>query len=403
MHLDPIKNSFRYYQSLYDIFQQFDKGLNSFSIRILVLTMRLFNLLGIHVLVKILVPDSKLKVNNSGIVAFSFTGNHNVILNAIRSFNVDVQAIYFANKNLLERDIDIKISTKNILLEALTTPNLGLLLNEAHKDPLLKKNFIRVFKLIGCYNIYKSILKPNINVLNFNDHTPYSVLLADLAKEMSVKNIYMQHASVSDRFPPLYHDINILFSQDSLDKYKITEGAKVITLFDIRMTQAKVNPEIGPSDIVLICTNKLDSLTTTGELVQELHSRNYQVIIRPHPRDERNWSQLESCKVSENDSIWDDLNNCNFVITNESAVILEALYWNKLVYKASFLSKPLDNYGFIKKGLIIKEHFQSHTLAESLESKSIEYDIEKLDYFIGDMTDASKKIKNTFEKLSLNG
>jgi CDP-glycerol glycerophosphotransferase (TagB/SpsB family) len=150
---------------------------------------------------------------------------------------------------------------------------------------------------------------------------------------------------------------------------------------------------------VLICTNLLDEPAKVMAFIDEI-SASYKIVLRLHPRDQRKeWSET-TCTISTNPSIWDDLNESHIVITNESAVVLEAVYVDRLIYKAAFFSSSLDNYSFLKKGLLLREYSDIPSIIGAIEMKSIDYDKSKLKYFIGDVEGGKEKIADFFNSIS---
>ena len=51
-------------------------------------------------------------------------------------------------------------------------------------------------------------------------------MLTNIAKNIGVKTVYIQHAPIGYHFPPLHNDFNILFSEDTLEKYEHIENQK---------------------------------------------------------------------------------------------------------------------------------------------------------------------------------
>ena len=92
-------------------------------------------------------------------------------------------------------------------------------------------------------------------------------------------------------------------------------------------------------------------------------------------------------------TIWEDLNRAEIVLTNESAVPLEAIFLGKLIYKCNMLSESIDNYGFIKNGLILEEYNNIFDLLAAIKERKITFDSSKLEYYIGSVNEVDTKIK----------
>ena len=313
------------------------------------------------------------------------TENHLTVVKSLKSIGLSFPYVSFGLGSSDSEGECLSVGMLEVLLLSLSQKNFSKIVKASWKNDLLIENIPRVVRIIGLSEIYRLMFDASGSIINFNDHSPDAVLAADMAICDGLKTIYFQHAPVSEGFPGLYHDVNIIFSEDSLTKYSgiARDGVEVVKFCDVRFLSASTEKSLGSEGCVLICPNALDGREEVISLIRELVSR-YTVILRPHPHDKRKWPAISGCEVSTNRGIWDDLSKCELVVANESAVVLEALYAKKKVYKASFLSASLDSYGFLKKGLLIKEHFNQSTLVSAIERSDVEYDIDKLGYFIGE-------------------
>ncbi len=255
------------------------------------------------------------------------------------------------------------------------------------KNSFLRMNLIKVVKVLGFSNLEKMFLDNHSlnSVIQFNDHSPESFYLHKICKVQNVETVYVQHAPVGDKFPALYHDINVLFSNDSLDKYqKTNENIKVIIAFDFRFLKAlnyRGNKKVVNS--VLLCPNLLDSITSIEQTAEALIKQGYAVRVRMHPADKR---QLGShLTKSEIKDVWEDLAISEIVITNESAIPIEAAFLGCLVYKASFWSENIDAYNFIRRGLIISDEKTLENCIVSVNNRKQAIDLNKLEYYTGEI------------------
>ena len=85
---------------------------------------------------------------------------------------------------------------------------------------IIKSNPFAFLFSYGKFLLAREILKkynPKILFLS-NDHSPFNRCLLHHSKSMGIKTIYMQHASVSDKFPPLEFDYSLLDGQESFEK-----------------------------------------------------------------------------------------------------------------------------------------------------------------------------------------
>jgi hypothetical protein len=287
---------------------------------------------------------------------------------------------------------------------AITDPNSFIILKYFSRRPFYNKHLPIVAGLIGLSSTFDIILANLNTIILFNDHSPVTTLLFLKAKNKEVSTVYIQHAPVSEKFPPLRFDYNILFSPDSVRKYKKQSGSiNVYSTCDLRFFSKRKGILKVNRNSILICTNKLDNIDKVKDLCRDLAKINFQVVVRNHPSDKRKWFSEKGIQYSNNTTIWEDLSNSFFVITNESAVPLEAIYNGNHVYKAAFLSDiTLDNYGFLEFGLLKVEHHNTKTIIESIQSRKVEFDIQRLPYFIGDINEGRLKIKNLLNQIIEN-
>ena len=267
--------------------------------------------------------------------------------------------------------------------------NLFGLIREINKHELLKSNPINVIKTIGLYNNVRRYNIRNVTFYyQFNDHSPINFGFEYLFRSRKIKTAYIQHAPVSKEFPSLYHSINFLFSEDSKAKYQISnkcEDVKIIC--DPRFAFHEPHIDFPIKKNVLLCPNLLDDKSQVLITADALDELDFTILIRKHPGDKSQWP--DKYLYSKNQSIWADLEKNYWVVTNESAVALEAIYNGNLFYKATFWSKPLDAYGFLKSSFLIKEYKNLSVLLQGIKLKELSFDSSKLEYYIGD----SKKLK----------
>ena len=270
---------------------------------------------------------------------------------------------------------------------------------EVRTHPRVRRNSLRVVKMVALRIIATELMKGKKVFVQYNDHSPYNVMLLSIAERLGLYTVYVQHAPVGNKFPSLRHDLNGLFSADSEEKYgnvspNCTKIAMNIT--DIRFPRLEQLPTRRPSE-VLICFNKLDDLDEVVRCSQAFVDRGYNVRLRPHPNDRRPLRIGKACIVSRGRTIWEDLSSAIVVIVNESAVALEAAYFSVNTFKLSTFSEHFDNYGFVKSGLLRRNHDNLEELINDFENGVWNCDMAMVDYFIGDINQREFAI-NQFTK-----
>lgn len=334
----------------------------------------------------------KKKLKNEQVVCFVFSFNHEIVRRQLADLGIQAPVYDLSFKKTVD---DIRQQTRYfssilLFLAALANAKVYLdSLNSGKNDAIVRRNNLKVFKLCG-YQLFFEVLTEDCQlVMKFNDHVFNSALLYEVCARRGVKTVYIQHAPVSPNFPALHHDLNVLFSQDSKNKYRtLKKPVKVLEFFDIRLlaSQSYIQHKEEGKGNILIAVNKLDDMGKLKTLVKQLSAR-YQVHLRPHPRDKRDFKSAlgGQVRIKQNSKIWEDMNLCEIVLSNESAVPLEALYYGRRFYKIAMISESLDNYGFLKNGLITEEFTSSSSLIEAIEENKVCVDLSKLSYYIGDM------------------
>ena len=397
--------SYKYYLKIYRDLPEFDKGLGFFFIPAVIF----FLIVGVLLLPVICLKGNWLFgarfVNNNKVIEFIFGPTHHKISSQLKL--VGTNKFYF---NINDNNSNLKPVINDRKLFIISTVyglETAFLLIKSIRNVRIKRNSVRLIKIVALAKFAKHQFKGHKVFVQYNDHIPYNLMLQELARKMDLKTVYIQHAPVSFRFPPLYHDLNVLFSNDSLTKYRfITDNKfdinKCLVLYDIRFP-SKDNLNLSNPEYTLLCFNKLDDITEIDKAVTELINNNVKVRIRPHPEDYRKFNFSSETEISKGKTIWEDLASAHSVIVNESAVPLEALYCDVPVYKLSSLSLSIrDNYGFLKTGLLQKEYFSIEELLPDLLNKKNVCDQNKLDYFLGNIYNKNEiriKLDSTIKSL----
>lgn len=198
-------------------------------------------------------------------------------------------------------------------------------------------------------------------VLFSNDHTVEQRAMLNAAKKLNIPTIYIQHACVTEAFPPLNFDLSLLDGEDSLRKYRTISSirgdvkkvgnAKAAKYLSKRNHSSTINT-IG------VCCNIMDSLDTFCEAIDFLVSEfpAIKIIIRLHPADNRSLEFSEKIEVSESkkENAFEFLQKVDCMIAGNSSIHLEAILLNVMAIYYRFDSNEdmYDYYGFVKNGLL---------------------------------------------------
>ncbi len=201
------------------------------------------------------------------------------------------------------------------------------------------------------------------NLFLANDHVTYMRALLMACNDSNVQTIYVQHAAVTEKFPPLISTYSFLDGQDSLDKYTTNNKlikSKVYVVGGTRFDLAKPK-DVQNNDRLGIALTRSDEKPLWEVLISSL-KKNYdkEIVLRPHPR-----MDLESIKeyCNNNSVIFSDpskedsfsfLNNISVLIANETSTHLDAMLMHRpsVLYTGLSSTGLRDHYGMVQKGLL---------------------------------------------------
>lgn len=198
-----------------------------------------------------------------------------------------------------------------------------------------------------------------------NDHNMPCRALVQAAKELRIPTIYIQHASVTLKFPPLRFDYALLDGLDALEKYDQigTSSTKVFLVgvpkLDSALAFANHHAKV---QRIGICTNKLDPLQRVDDLCQHIRHTfpDIPLVLRPHPGDNRwpLWQDLaQRHQIDFSDArvqlSTDFLRTVDAVIVSSSNILLEATLLNVFPLYYDFTQQARDGYGFLRNGLTL--------------------------------------------------
>jgi hypothetical protein len=208
-------------------------------------------------------------------------------------------------------------------------------------------------------------------VLLANDHSHFQRMMMAACRLAGIKVAYIQHASVSSKFPRLSVDYALLDGRKSLEIYErcmsntapnscINQEPKVILSGLKRPINVSGN---GIGRGIGIATNNLDNLDKLEALSHDLLRLGHEVIFRRHPRQDKKEIENLAGRLSMHDnsiyisdpqeeSVTDFLRNVSSVIAGDSGILLEAA----LAQRAPFYFKTDDTvehdyYGFVADGI----------------------------------------------------
>ena len=339
--------------------------------------------------------------NYKGILFFGVSLNNQRSLNPITAHLDPEEYLYLKSHN---KDVNKRRALW------LSLPYLHALMktyrkSDSNTKKYIKKFFTRLWITYGYYQLAQEYLQHyQVKVLALSsDQGEFHRCLLLNAKEMGVKSIYVQHASVAKGFPKLISSYSFLDGQESLEKYLyagqpegevfLSGGVRFDPIFQQYPTKYTEKVET-----IGIAINMLDDFEEVKKLCTELLKYNYQLILRPHPR----YGSLDAAWLSEKgiaysdpktETSFDFINKIDLMVSNESSIHLDAAMMRCPTVVYNFSTHPvLDYYSYIKKGLTTLAEDPQQLLQRIENPKELLPSIEKLQYYnasIGTPTESS--------------
>ena len=264
---------------------------------------------------------------------------------------------------------DIKRLMNNASLWAI--PFFLPLLVRAFRETGYRKKSFRwalddYWRAYGLYIVFRRwfhVNRPKSVVLS-NDHTLVSCVINKAAQDEGISTFYVQHACVTEKFPPLKMDFALLEGIDAKEKYSaVSDGKTEIHLIGIPKFDAfakKVNTSTKCKSIG-VCFSLADDLDRSLELLNGLSGMDdIRFIVRPHLRMSSTAKDefMAACTKHnfeysrhENEHSFDFLGRIDVLISGTSSIALEAVMLNVTSLNYVLNTEISDWYGFIKNGL----------------------------------------------------
>lgn len=253
--------------------------------------------------------------------------------------------------------------------------------SNSNERKIIKANFLDFVLAYGNYCVCVKLLKrigPHIVVIA-NDHSVENVCLIRACSEEHIQTLYVQHASVTNNFPPLCVDYAFLDGQESFEKYFNIGGlkSKCFITGAVRFDGIHIKTVSNKVNIVGVAINQFDSNDKITYLISVLKENDYNVVLRPHPAMDMSYYQAFCCKTGIGfsnprlEKSYDFLTRIDCLVSNQSSIHLDA----NIVHCASVCYNMSDSimddyYGYSKKGLI-RVFDKIDNLIDTLKSNDI--------------------------------
>ena len=190
-----------------------------------------------------------------------------------------------------------------------------------------------------------------------NDHWPARVARSMVMKGLGIPRIYLQHAEVTDAFPPLDFEYSILRNQRSLETYARigpVSGQTFVIARDLPpegFAQRLMQDRSGPVSVVIYPTARIlrDRLIALLKVLSS-NAMISNVVVKRHPRALP--LTLDDPELADVKIVDDVTTQDHIAIVGNSSVALELLASGVPVYQ-NFEFDPIraDYYGFVNAGL----------------------------------------------------
>lgn len=255
-------------------------------------------------------------------------------------------------------------------------PHLWSFVREIKKNPAEKRDTIKHFfpkfwVMYGCNKAAGQLLdfyRPRVLVLA-NDHLYFHRSLMHEANKRGIPTIYVQHAAITDKFPPLGFSYSLLDGEDSYLKYKKKEGTQgnIYLSGGIRFDAIGKEEKIVPTTKTLgVAINLVDDEKLVKDCCTRLKSTSSEknpidVVLRLHPQmnleEWSEWCEKNGIGFSNarKESSFAFLNRISLLVSNQSSIHLDAAMCHvpSVVYGLSNAAIN-DSYAFVKNGLVYK-------------------------------------------------
>ena len=252
-------------------------------------------------------------------------------------------------------------------------PHLGELFKEVNnatpeRKDTIKNFFAKFWMMYGCNKTAGQLLeyyKPRALVVA-NDHLPFHRSLMQEANSRGIPTIYVQHAAVTEQFPPLQFTYSLLDGEDSYLKYKLREetSGKIFLCGGIRFDAIKAIKSERPQGIVVgVAINLVDDEKLVKETCLQIRDSIVEgepvsVVLRPHPQMNLDMWQ-EWCtqngigfSLAKEETSFAFISRISVLISNQSSIHLDAAMCHtpSVVYDLSTVELG-DSYSFVKNQL----------------------------------------------------
>ena len=237
---------------------------------------------------------------------------------------------------------------------------------KGHDKRVFKGRWKKYFEMLGVYEYVLRMMRKSEALKLFigaNDHSGLSQYGFVAARKLGLESLYIQHASVSSKFPPLRMTYALLDGEDARQKYlaagKTDTEIRLIGAmkYDPYLTRKEVEE---PGRLVGVCFSRVaHDLHQNLELCQALEQEGVGFAVRFHPavgKEVRLEFESRGWRVSEpeEENSLDFVLRCHSLVSGDSNILMESILLKRRPIYFSSDKQALDYYGFAKQGLVEK-------------------------------------------------
>ncbi len=277
---------------------------------------------------------------------------------------------------------------------------IKVIIHSSKEDRLVIRSKFPIFwRMYGNEKFVNEMLdkyKPKL-VVFANDHNDLPRTINYVAKKRGIKTLYVQHASIGDKFPPLNFTYAFLDGKETYEKYKKvgTKEGDIYLCGGVRFDSViPCNENNNPNIIRMgIAINILDQENKVKDfikffIINSCASKKLIITLRPHPT--LNLTQWESWCNKENiyfsspfkESSFEFLSKQDYLISNESSIHLDAAmsHIKSLIFNFSN-SEFEDVYGYSKRNLSLYVAFKEDILGYIMKEKDFPDNRKAINYY----------------------
>lgn len=268
----------------------------------------------------------------------------------------------------------------------------------SEKKDTIKNFFAKFWMMYGCNKTAGQLLdyyNPKALVVA-NDHLPFHRSLMQEANLRGIPTIYVQHAAVTNQFPPLQFSYSLLDGEDSYQKYKLNDetsgkiflcgGIRFDAIKQVRLKKPK-NKVVGVA-INLVDDEKIVKDTCLHIRDSKVDGKSLTVVLRPHPQMQldmwKKWCFQNGIgfSLAKDESSFAFISRISVLISNQSSIHLDACmcYTPSIVYGLSMVELG-DSYCFVKNHLVQRANNMSELIQFIAGCDTYQADAEAVKYY----------------------